>query len=145
MRAIEPDVALALLFGVIERVCMEERPDKLPADILQAKLEVRVLVDRVVAAVKGGGADVEPLLVGDLFGIDEPGGIAGARSGNGGIKRMREGVAKSNARGRCFTPSEAGTPSNMRRLCGHVEDLILHGVRGAEEKMGRGRNETDRR
>ena len=57
-RAIQAHVALALLFGIVERVRVEERPDELPADIFQAKFKMRVLVDRVVAGLKRGRADL---------------------------------------------------------------------------------------
>ena len=36
---------------------MQERPDELPRDVLEAELEVRVLVDRVVAGVERQRAD----------------------------------------------------------------------------------------
>ena len=36
---------------------VQERPDELPAHVLQAELEVRVLVDGVVAALEGQRAD----------------------------------------------------------------------------------------
>jgi hypothetical protein len=42
----------------------------LARDIFQAKLEMGVLVDGVMAAVERGCADVEALLVGDFFGAD---------------------------------------------------------------------------
>ena len=45
---------------------MQERPDELPRDVLEAELEVRVLVDRVVAGVEGQRADRVALPVGDL-------------------------------------------------------------------------------
>src|SRR5579859_997936 len=53
--AVETDVALALLLGIIERVRVEKRPDELTADIFEAEFEMGVLVDGVVAAIKGGG------------------------------------------------------------------------------------------
>ena len=83
MRKTQPDVALTLLFGVIKWMRMKERPYKLAADILQAKLKVGVLINRVVAAVERSRSDVETLFVGDLVRIDEMGRIAGPRSGNG--------------------------------------------------------------
>src|SRR5258707_845562 len=59
--------------------------------------EMGVLVDGVMAAVESGGADVEALLVGDFFGADEAGRVAGAGGGDGGIERVGEGVAESDA------------------------------------------------
>ncbi len=53
-----------------------------------------VLVNGVMAAVEGGGADVEALLVGDFFRADESGGVAGAGGGDGGIKRVSEGESR---------------------------------------------------
>jgi len=50
---------------------MEEGPDELAADIFEAEFEMGMLVDSVMAAVEGGGTDVEALLVGDFFRADE--------------------------------------------------------------------------
>ena len=97
LRAIEADVALALLLGIVKGMSVEEGPDELAADVFEAEFEMGVLVDGVVAAIEGGGADVEALLVGDFFGDDEARGVAGARGGDGGIVGMCEGVAKSYA------------------------------------------------
>src|SRR5271169_2694231 len=91
LRAIEADVALALLFGIVERVRVEEGPDELAADVFQAEFEMRVLIDGMVAAVESGGANIEALLVGDFFGADEAGGVAGARGSDGRIEGVREG------------------------------------------------------
>jgi hypothetical protein len=70
LRAIEADVALALLLGIVEGMGVEERPDELAADIFEAEFEMGVLIDGVMAAVERGRADVETLLVGDFFGDD---------------------------------------------------------------------------
>ncbi len=102
LRAIEADIALTLLLGIIERVGVEKRPDELAADIFEAEFEMGVLVDGVMAAVKGGGADVEALLVGDFFGDDEARGVAGAGGGDGGVVGVREGVTESDAGGGGF-------------------------------------------
>src|SRR5215469_7176300 len=98
LSAVEADVALALLLGIVERMRVQEGPDELPADVFEAEFEVRVLVDSVMPAVKRGGADVEALFVGDLFRRDEARRVTSARGGDCGIKRMREGVAESDAR-----------------------------------------------
>jgi len=98
LRAVEADVALALLLGIVEGVRVEEGPDELAADVFEAEFEMSVLVDGVMAAVESGGADVDALLVGDFLGADEAGGVAGACGGNRRIERVREGVAKSDAR-----------------------------------------------
>ena len=68
MRAVEADVTLALLLGVIERMRVQERPDKLAADIFEAEFEMRVLIDGVMATEVSGGADGDALLVGDFLG-----------------------------------------------------------------------------
>ena len=59
---------------------------------------MRVLEDGVMAAVVGRRADVDALLLSDFFRADQARGIAGARRGDGGIERMRKGVAESDAR-----------------------------------------------
>ena len=97
LRAIEADVALALLLGIVKRMGVKERPGELAADIFKAKFEMGVLIDGVMATVKSGRADVEALLVGDFFGADQARGVAGAGGGDGGIERVREGVAESDA------------------------------------------------
>src|SRR5882762_218244 len=98
LRAVQADVALALLLGIVKGMRVEERPNKLATDVFEAKFEMSMLVDGVMAAVEGGGADVHALLLGDLFGADEAGCVTGAGSGNGGIERVREGIAESDAR-----------------------------------------------
>jgi hypothetical protein len=94
LRAIHADVALALLFGIVEGMRVKKRPDKLSADIFQSELEMRVLINGVMAAEKSGCSDVEALLVVDFFGADEAGGVAGAGGGDRGIEGMCEGVAE---------------------------------------------------
>ena len=76
---------------------MQKRPDELAADVFEAKFEMSVLVDGVVAAIEGSGADIQALLVGDFVVVDEMRGIAGARSRDCGIERMKEGIAESDA------------------------------------------------
>lgn len=72
------------------------------ADVLQAKFKMRVLVNRMVPAVKRGCADVDPLLFGHFLGLDQTRRIARPGSGNGGIIGMRKCVAQSDARGGAF-------------------------------------------
>jgi len=67
LRAIQPHVALALLFGVIKWMCVKQRPNELPADILQPKFEMSMLKYGVMSAVVGGRSDRHPLLVGDFL------------------------------------------------------------------------------
>ena len=97
MGAVQANVSLALLHGVIERMGVQERPYELPADILETELKMGVLKDGVMAAVIRCSANVDALLLGDFFGADYPRGIAGARGGDRGVERMGEGVAQGNA------------------------------------------------
>ena len=99
---------------------VQERPDELAADVFQAEFKMRVLVDGVMAAEKGAGADVDALLFGDFFGTDQARGIAGARRGDRGIERMRERVAQRDARRGSFhlrLRIESGKGENLR---GHL-------------------------
>lgn len=100
--AIEPDVALALLLGIVEGVGVEEGPDELTAYVFEAEFEMGVLVDGVMATIESGGADVEALFVGDFFGDDQARGVARAGGGDGGIVGMREGVAEGDPGWRGF-------------------------------------------
>src|SRR5260370_19743356 len=68
LRAVEADVALALLLGIIKGVCVKEGPDELAADVFEAVFEMGVLVDGVMAAVESGGDHVLGVLVGEFFG-----------------------------------------------------------------------------
>jgi hypothetical protein len=77
---------------------VEEGPDELAGDIFEAEFEMGVLENGVMAAVEGGGADVEALLVGDFFGADEARGVAGAGGGDGGVEGMGPSVAEGYAR-----------------------------------------------
>jgi len=120
LRAIEADVALALLLGIVEGMSVEEGPDKLAADIFEAEFEMGVLVDGVMAAVERGGADVETLLVGDFFGDDESRGVASAGGGDGGIVRMGEGIAEGDARGGGFDELAGAAGFEHAGLRGHV-------------------------
>src|SRR5207253_6487741 len=49
LSAVKTHIALALLFGIIKRMCVKKRPDKLAADVFQPEFKMRVLVDGVVA------------------------------------------------------------------------------------------------
>jgi hypothetical protein len=53
--AIETDVALALLFGIIEGVGVEEGPDELTADVFEAELEVAAAMLRRCLSVISSG------------------------------------------------------------------------------------------
>ena len=146
-RAIQAHVALALLLGVVEGMGVQERPDKLAADVFEAKLKVRVLVDRVVAGVKRGGADRRALLVGDLFGTDQARRVAGARGGDGRIVGMREGIAQRDARrglfdhrGRQrFRGSWLRGARRRRDGRGHARNPSLHSRQPMREQRGASR------
>ncbi len=79
-----------------------------------------VLVDGVMAAIKGGGADVKALLVSDFFVGDEMGGIAGARGSNGGIEGMLEGVAEGDSGRARFHQTGVRCAIEHARLRSHV-------------------------
>src|SRR5258708_35405500 len=130
--AIEPDVALALLLGIVKRMGVEKGPNELTADIFEAEFEMSVLVDGVVAAVKGRGADIHALLIGNFFVADEPRRIAGACSSDGRIKRMREGVAKSDARRRGFDEFTGGRAFKHAGLRGHDGKLFYTDAGGGD-------------
>ena len=121
---VHANVALALLLGIVERMGVKERPDELAADIFETEFEMRVLIDRVVAAEKSGGADVETLLVGDFFWSDEMRGVASARGSDCGIERMRESVAESDAGWGGFDKLAGARAVKHARLSSHVGDLF---------------------
>jgi hypothetical protein len=108
-----------LLLGIIERMGVQKRPDELAADIFEAEFEMRMLVDRVVAAEESACTNVQTLLVGDFFGNDKARGIAGAGGGNGGIEGMREGVAKSDAQRSGLNEFAGVLRMEHARLSGH--------------------------
>jgi hypothetical protein len=118
--AIHTNVALALLLGIVEGMGVKKGPDELAADIFQAELESGVLKDGVMAAVEGGGADVEALLVGDFFGGNEMVGVAGAGGGDGGVKWMSEGISESDARGGGLYRCAGRDAFEHAGLSGHV-------------------------
>src|SRR5580698_5897278 len=98
LRVIQAHIALALLLRIVERMRVQEGPDKLAADVFQPKLEVRVLIYGVVAAEIGAGTDHYPLLVGDFFVTDQTGRIAGSGRGDSGIKGVRERISQRHPR-----------------------------------------------
>ena len=98
LSAVHPDVALRLLLGIIERVGVKKRPDELAADVFESEFKMSMLINSVVAAEKSGGADVEALFVVNFLRIDETRRVTSARGGDGRVKRVRESVAKSDAR-----------------------------------------------
>jgi len=103
---------------------VEEGPDEVAADILQTEFEMGVLKNGVVAAEKSGGADIEAVLVVDVFWIDEARGVAGASGGDGGVVGMGEGVAEGNARRSGFHEVGSAAVFEHARLCGHVGEAF---------------------
>src|SRR5439155_24973923 len=57
LRAVQTNVALALLLGIVKGMRVEKRPDELAADVFKAEFEMGVLIDGVMATVERGGAD----------------------------------------------------------------------------------------
>jgi hypothetical protein len=68
---------------------VEKRPDELARDVLEAELEMRVLVDGVVPRVEGQRADRVALLFSDLGGADDARRVAGTRCRNRAIEGCR--------------------------------------------------------
>jgi hypothetical protein len=112
---------------------VEKGPDELAAYVFQAKLEMRVLVNGVVAAEEGAGADVKTLFVGDFFMADQARRITGARGRDGGIERMSKGVAESDARRRGFNQFGGIAAFKHARLGGHSRQSFYTG--GAWEEV----------
>src|SRR5947207_3003790 len=124
LRAVQADVALALLLGIVKRMRVKERPDELAADVFETEFEMRMLVNRVVSAIERCGADVEALLVRNFLGVDEARRIAGARGGDGGIEGMRKGIPESDARRAGFHVLAGTRAIEHARLGGHVGGLF---------------------
>ncbi len=91
-----------------------------------------VLVNGVMAAIEGGGADVEALLVGDFFGADEARSVAGAGGGDGGIERVSESVAESDARRDGFDEFAGTRAIKHARLTSHDGTSLYTGGRDKE-------------
>ena len=88
-------------FGkVVEGMSVKKGPYELAANVLDSKLEVRVLIYGVMAAMERGCANVEALLIGDFVGRNQAGGVASSSGGNRRIERMRKGVSERDAWGR---------------------------------------------
>ena len=117
---VEADVALALLLGIVKRMRVEEGPDELAADVFEAEFEMGMLENGVMAAVKGGGTDVEALLVCDFIGSDEVRGIAGARGGDSGIEGMEKRIAQGDTGSARFHQAGVRCAIKHARLRSHV-------------------------
>ena len=61
----DSNVALALLVRIVKRKAMQNGPNELARDVLEAEFERRVLVNRVVTRVERQGADRIALPFGD--------------------------------------------------------------------------------
>ncbi len=134
--AIESHVSLALLLGVVKRMRMQERPDKLTADVFEAEFKMSVLVNRMMTAVERGRANLHALLVCDFFGADNARRIARACRGDCGVVRMREMIAQRNARLGRFEGHAIRLRSihwlGRHLLTGHRSRGILHWRNSAE-------------
>ena len=108
------DVALARLLRVVERVRVQERPDELPRDVLEAELEVRVLIDGVMAGVERQRADRVALRIGHFGRGDDARRITGARRGNRAVERRRRRGAQ------CDEGRPVASTSENYRLGGRV-------------------------
>ncbi len=135
LRAVQADVALALLLGIVEGMGVEEGPDELAGNVFQAELEMGVLVDGVMAAVEGGRADVEALLVGDFFGADETWGVASAGGGDSGIVGMGPGVAEGDAGRSGFDKFAREGIFEHAGLRGHGKNLTQRARRRGEKRV----------
>jgi len=92
-RLLQLDVALARLLRVVKGVRVQERPHELARDVLEAELEVRVLVDRVMAGVERQRANRVALLVRDFDGRDYSRRIARPCGGDGAVKGRTRSVS----------------------------------------------------
>ena len=90
-------VTLALLFGVVEGMSVKKGPNELAANVLDSKLEMRVLIYGVMPAIESGRANVQALLIRDFVGRNQAGGVASSGGGNRRIERMRKGVSECDA------------------------------------------------
>ena len=137
--AVQSDVALTLLFGIIKRVGVQEGPDELAADVFEAEFKMCVLVDGVVAAVKGARADVDTLLVGNLFGSDQARRVAGACGSDGGVEWMREGVAEGDAGRAGFDKFAGARAVKHARLGSHVGKVFYTGAKDLTRRTQKAR------
>ena len=126
LRKIEPHVALALLFGVVKRMRVQVGPHELPADILEPKFEMCVLINGVVPAEIRARTNRHALLFRDLIGTDQPRRIARARRSHRRIEWMVKRIAERHARSRCFNRRSRGT---LRiSWCGRQSRVHLHHI-----------------
>src|SRR4029077_2905226 len=108
---------------------VEERPNKLAADVFEAEFKMGVLVNGEMPTVKGCRANVPPLFVGDFFGANQAGRVTGARGCDGGIVRMSEGVAEGNTRRRGFNKFSGRSGIEHAGLRGHYGSSLYTGGR----------------
>ena len=79
---------------------MQDAPDELARDVLESELEVRVLVDGVMAGLERERADRVALAIRDLVDGDDPRRIAGPRGGDRAVERVLGRIAQRDQR-RC--------------------------------------------
>ncbi len=119
LRTIQPHVALALLLGIVKRVCVQQRPNKLPADVFKPEFKMCVLINRVMPAVVRRRANVHALLFGYFFWTNQARRIASARRGNRRIERMRESIAQRDAWRRSFDDGIGRCAGRNGHVCSH--------------------------
>jgi len=127
--AVEPDVALALLYGIVKRMSMKKRPDELTTNIFETEFKVGMLKNGVVAAVKCGSANVDALLLGDFAVVNDVRRIARSSRGHRRIERMRERIAKGYPRGASFHDGICGADFRCSWLGGHLGKHFTRGLR----------------
>jgi signal transduction histidine kinase len=125
LRAVQSDVSLALLFGIVERMRVEKRPNELAAHIFEAKFEMSMLVNGVMASVKRSRADGESLLVGDLLRLNDSRRITSASGGNRRIVGMLEPIPQADARPRRFDQGSSGVGGLVRHLLAILHTMPL--------------------
>ena len=80
----------------------------------------------VMAALRGGGTASQALLVGRFFGADQPRGVAGACGCDGGVERMRPGVAEGYAGRGGFDELARERIFKHAGLRGHYGENLTH-------------------
>ena len=103
---------------------MKKGPHKLATDIFEAKFEMSVLINGVVAAKKRGCADLQPLLVSDFFRSDDARRVTGARRGDCRIVRMREVISQCDTWRGSFKLHAVRLRRSHRLRCHRVRALL---------------------
>ena len=110
---------------------VQKGPDELAADVFKAELKVRVLVHRMVTAVKRGRPNLQPLFVGNLFRANDSRRVTSARRRNRRIIGMREVIAQSDTGSGGLKLNVIRVRRSHRVRC-HRSRAILHRWKGGE-------------